>query len=816
MFKNIYFDAATNKMHLWECFDGKTSRDAYDISYEYYVDDLTGQSTIKDIYGNPVQKKISKEKFDIRQLKDSGVKCYETDIADETKFLQNRYSGLDMKFNISDFNIAYLDIEIESQDTFPEPDLADYEINLISVEFSKTKEIWTFGNRPYDGLHNYVYCDSEERLLERFIQIFRKNKVDIITGWYVKAFDIKYIIKRCQRYGLETKLSPINKIKHNKKYNDYTIPGISILDYRELYMNKTFIPDTKESYSLNFIAMTELKEGKLEFEGAIYDLYKTDWQKYVDYNRQDVALVRKLEKKLKLIELTISICYRALIPFEKIFSSIQVITGLILTKLKMKNLVMPDKVMRSGDDDEEEDEYDGGYVEAKPGMYQNVISFDVTSMYPHMIMMYNISPETLRIGDFEEVPSDLIRTPVPGTYYLRNKKGILPEIVEEIFKQRMEFKKLKDAAAKAGDKEKMDYYHNQQMTMKILINSIYGVLGNKYFHFYNVKNAEAVTLSGQHLIKYLSNSVNTYFKEYFHKNKKYFPVQSEDNKIKKDVLIYLDTDSNYLCLKEIKEKIAPNENFLDWANKFNEEFFVGFFDKILQMYADQFQVEQLIDFKREKIISKQLILSKKRYVCEVIDDEGKVLNPPKFDVKGIESKRSSHPKFCREKIDEVVKHIFNTEDRDTTIDMLKQIRKDFKSKPIEVIAFPRGVTDYDKYAKDAAYYVKSGGLDYPKHVPIHVRASMNYNYLSELMKLRTVPIANGSKIKFVYTTTRNKLNQNVIGFVGNCPQSLKDMFQVDYDLQFEKSFLDAIQTMFTELGWGEINLNANNLKKFFG
>lgn len=806
-------------MFLKEHINGKDIKSSYDVNLEFYVEDLSRQSDITDIFGNPVIKKIVKDRKSLNQVRDSGIKCFESDIREDTKFLQNRYKSLNIKPDFDAFNVAYLDIEVESDSTFPRPEEAKWPINLISVYFSRSKQMFTFGNRPYNGQapDNYFYCADEKRLLERFISVFRRQKVDIVTGWYVKGFDIKYIVNRCKRHKIQKFLSPflpLDRIAPDKKTGDYDIPGISILDYRDLYKNKTFVPGNKESYTLQFISMYELNEGKLEFEGQIYDLYKTDWNLFVQYNRQDVMLVSKLENKLKLIELAINICYQALIPFEKIFSSVQVITGLILRKLKMKNMVIPDKRIKKGDS--EEDEYDGGYVEAYPGEYRNVMSFDVTSMYPHMIMMYNISPETLVLH-----PSDLsqvIQTPVDGTFYLKNKKGILPEIVEEIFNDRKSFKKLKTQADKAGDRDLSKYYHDQQMTRKILINSIYGVLGNKYFHFYNIKNAEAVTLSGQHLIKHLSTSVNDYFKNWFHKNKRYFPVEPKE-KIRKNICVYLDTDSNYLCLDEIKNLIAPNDEFLPWAKKFNEDFLVGFFSKVLDLYAKSFDVPQLINFKREKIISQQIILAKKHYICEVLEDVDSGEYPePELVLVGIETNRSDVPRFCRDKIMEVIQHVLKTHDKESTTDLIKEVKKQFLVCKIEDIASPTGINDYDKYADQMIVkHTKFGGkqIIYPDHVPIHSRASINYNMLVEMKNLKVVPISNNSKIRHIYTSTDNILNQNVIGFVGNYPEEFKSLFKIDYELQFEKTFLAAVQRLYDVLLWGEIKFSKQKLSKFF-
>ncbi len=846
MYRNIFHDIMNGKIYLWETINSKKFKEVINVKYDYYTKDESGKSKIKDIFGIPVIKKSTTQRKNVRTLRESGAYTCETDISEDVKYLHKKYEKVEMRPNMEDFNICNLDIEIASKYEFPKPEQAKYPINLITFYCSRTNEFYTFGTEDYTGreVKNYFYVPNEKEMIEKFILVFRKLSFDIITGWYINNFDIPYIIKRCENLGISKNLSPLNKIikkkenktpqtAHIKSTAKYTIAGISCLDYLDLY--KKYTKDKRQSYSLEYISQFEINEGKIEYEGTINTLWETDWNKFVEYNVQDVALVNKLNKKLGYIELLITVSYNAMIPFEKAFSSIQVHMGYMLKTLHKKNLVMPDK------QDHHEEEFPGAFVYANPGYYKNVVSFDVESLYPHMIMQYNISPETLVTDPIKieklRREGNLITTPVGrkkgfmietqvgtkrvikkvvfnNTYYDKTKKGIVPQVIEEIFKDRKKFKALKAKATKEGNKDLAKHYDRQQYVRKIMINSLYGVIANKYFHFYNIENAKAITLGGQDLIQFLSESVNDYFKNYFHTNEKYFKTVDEENKIKKDVVILIDTDSNFLSLEEIKEKVAPNEDYLKWANKFVKEFLDPFFSKILKVYAKRFNVPNIIIFEREKIASKMLILAKKKYGMEVLDKEGEIFNPPKIDITGIEVKRTSTPEFCRNNIESVIHKIFETEDKKPVLEFMRGIKKEFKKQPIDKIASPKGISDYDKYAEPVEKYINNG-LYYVKGCPIHVRAGIVYNYLNKKYKLQGLPVSNGTKIKYIYTLNENIINSDIVGFIGKYPKKFEEIFKVDYEKQWEKSFQDVIQRIFDVLKWDKIILKINRLEKFF-
>ena len=842
-FASIEYNFKSNKIHLWEYHNGQRVKVEEDFVNEYYVQCDPSDATHKDIYGTPMKKQTGKSK-NAQMLKDMGMRVAESDLPPEMKFLHQRYGELDNKPEMKDYNVAFIDIEIASEGEFPHPEQAKYPINLITVKSSRDGRVTTFGNQEYTGdselVQDFYYVPDEERMMEKFIQWFRKQKFDIITGWNVLNFDMAYIFQRCinltQSEELGKRISPVNRVK-KKRNGEWSISGVSTLDYLELYKNFTF--DTKVSYSLQAIGVEELNEGKVELDGSINDIWKTNWNQFVEYNIQDVLLVEKIDNKKKFLELAIVFCHQALIPFERIFSSISTIEGYMLRALHDENLVMPDRPsgvqdwwmqskmynVKQGDGsvyiqnnppkDKGQlpiDRYvKGGYVEAKPGFYKHLMSFDITSLYPHMIIQYNISPETKVIKPTQsQIDSGtLIESEINGVYYDKTKQGILPKIVQNIFNERKAFKK-EMFQHRPGSKE-YQYYDSQQHIRKILINSMYGVLINEFFHFYDVDNARSITRGGRTLIRYLSETTNDWVQSNFHKHgTKLFPG-SEPQKITKHITALIDTDSNYLCLDEIKSKYAHQMNFMDFCD-IMEPFLEDFFEKILQIRADKKGMPQVIDFKREGRIIKQFVLAKKKYLTLLQQNEDTIYEVPKLKATGVEMKKSDTPAFCRENIERAVADIFDNLDMDKNHKLIRQIYKQFKKQEIDKIASVSSVGKFNDYNTKDIHKFKSG-------TPNHYKASICTNFLIKKYKLPYMEIAQGSKIKYIRVNDRNEVNNDAIAWIGNYPKEFADKFEIDYELQFEKTFLGVLNRMWVVLGWTDkktgIKLKTSKLKSFF-
>lgn len=872
LFKNIYYDSYKNKIHLWEIVDGKHKYETFDHEIEYYIEDKTRKSQTTDIYGTPVIKKIAESTKSLRELRKM-TKLYESDVSEEVKFLQKRYGDSEERVDPTQYNVCVIDIEVASgckhsksheikirkdnktqlvfladfelektedyevwdeeikkwtsfqkscyfeTSEFPKPELAKYPINLITLNFVNKGKIYTFGSDPYTGnsplVQNYYHDKNEKQLLEKFVQFWRRSKVDIAVA-YNAPFDFGYILKRCENLGIDPNLlSPVNRVEY-KNPKRIKIHGITILDYIDLYKKFSFTP--QPSYKLENVAMAEIKEGKTKYEGNIFTIWQTDWNLFVEYNIQDTILVEKMDKKRKFVNLAIKLATDNLVSVDKCMTTTAIVDGFVMKALHKRNQIMPDKkgVFDFGyDEDEDEDELEGAYVEAHPGFYNWLMSFDVESLYPHMIMMYNISPETkLSSEDIKNMdPSEYIKTPVDGVYFLKNKLGIIPELVEIIFKERKHFKALKEQAEKDKNWEDYEYYDGMQHNRKILINSYYGYLSRQGSHFYDIENASVVTAGGRELIQFLSNNCSDYLKNYLPSrvNKYYDSAIIDSSKVSKISTKVCDTDSLYLDISQYYTQINHGMSFIDFANDFDHRILTPFFNKLVDIYCDKYNIPNKINFKREKIITKMFVQVKKKYVCQIIANEGEVYDKPKIKITGLETKKSDLPGFCKKGLNELIDVMFDGErpDEERMVEIVRKYQKIHKNSPIEEIAIPKGVKDYKKYAIDF-----SKGMIYLPSTPIHNRASINHNYMVQKYKLPYREIDDGAKVKYLFVNQTNELHQNVIAFDDEWPDLFDKKFTVDRDTLFTKTFLDISQRMFDALGFRKISLKENKMGNF--
>jgi len=871
LFKNIYYDSYKNKIHLWEIVDGKHKYETFNHEIEYYIEDKTRKSQTTDIYGTPVVKKIAESTKSLRELRRM-TKLYESDVSEEVKFLQKRYGDSEERVDPTQYNVCVIDIEVASgckfsksheikirkdnktqlvfladfelekteeyevwdeeikkwtsfqkscyfeTSEFPKPELAKYPINLITLNFVNKGKIYTFGSDPYTGnsplVQNYYHDKNEKQLLEKFIQFWRRSKVDIAVA-YNAPFDFGYILKRCENLGIDPNLlSPVNRVEY-KNPKRIKIHGITILDYIDLYKKFSFTP--QPSYKLENVAMAEIKEGKTKYEGNIFTIWQTDWNLFVEYNIQDTILVEKMDKKRKFVNLAIKLAMESIVPVDRCMTTTAIVEGYILKTIHKQNKIMSDRVKEDAweKDDDDDDELEGAYVEAHPGFYNWLMSFDVESLYPHMIMMYNISPETkLSSEDIKNMdPSEYIKTPVEGVYYKKNVEGIIPKIVETIFKERKYYKGLKDESEKQKKWDEYEYYDGMQHNRKILINSIFGVFGAEVFHYFDIDNASVITAGGRELIKFLSTNTNDYLRDFLPTRiSKYYNTQ-DVVPLKKTIpyVVVIDTDSNYINIESYYTQINHGMSFIDFANDFDHRILTPFFNKLVDIYCDKYNIPNKINFKREKIITKMFVQVKKKYVCQIIANEGEVYDKPKIKITGLETKKSDLPGFCKKGLNELIDVMFDGErpDEERMVEIVRKYQKIHKNSPIEEIAIPKGVKDYKKYAIDF-----SKGMIYLPSTPIHNRASINHNYMVQKYKLPYREIDDGAKVKYLFVNQTNELHQNVIAFDDEWPDLFDKKFTVDRDTLFTKTFLDISQRMFDALGFRKISLKENKMGKF--
>ena len=437
----------------------------------------------------------------------------------------NQKFPTDIDYNMSMMKIYTIDIEVACENGFPDVQASAEEMLCLTIKDFNTKKVITWGTReftPPEGVEYRVFW-SEQEMLQDFHQWWTENTPDIITGWNNNLYDIPYICRRMERVlGEKWKksLSPWNRvidrefIVQGRKQIAYDICGVSILDYLDLYRKFTYT--NQESYRLDHIAMVELDDKKLdhsEYEN-FKDFYTSDWQRFVEYNIHDVDLVDKLEDKMKLIELAVTMAYDAKVNFEDVYSQVRMWDTLIYNDLKKRNIVVPPRQSTKKDE-----KYAGAYVkEPKPGMYDWVVSFDLNSLYPHLIMQYNISPETLVDERHPTVTVDKLlnqEIDIDGDYavcangaqYRKDIHGFLPEIMQRIYDERTIFKKYMLTAKQEYEKSPTDKlrrdiskFNNIQMARKIQLNSAYGAIGNQYFRYYNPVSYTHLTLPTKRIV----------------------------------------------------------------------------------------------------------------------------------------------------------------------------------------------------------------------------------------------------------------------------------------------------------------------------
>ena len=742
------------------------------------------------------------------------------------QYISEKYPEDHIKFDIKKIKLVTIDIEVAAENGFPDVENVAEELLLISLQDYATKKVITFGSRPFvnrDPNVTYVLCNDEVHLLSSFIAYWRKNLPEVITGWNSQMYDIPYLAGRINRVMGEKymkDLSPWGLVSQGevhimgRRQITYDIGGVTQLDYLDLY--KRFTYTNQESYRLDYIANYELGEKKLDHNeyDTFRDFYTKDWDKFVRYNIKDVQLVDRMEDKLKLIELAITMAFDAKVNFIDIHYQVRMWDTIIYNYLKKQNIVIPPKKKTS-----KSEKYAGAYVkEPKPGKYDWVVNFDLNSLYPHLIMQYNISPETLKDDKHptatvdrilkEEIDFQLYKDSAVcanGAMFRTDIRGFLPELMEKIYTERTIYKK-KMLAAKQKYEDTKDpklvkdiaTFNNIQMARKIQLNSAYGAIGNEYFRYYKLENAEAITLSGQVSIRWIEDRLNNYLNKL---------LKTDD-----DYVIAVDTDSVYLNMGPLvetiyKDKEKNNEDIIAFLDKVCQTKLEPYIDGSYQKLASYVNAyEQKMIMKRENIADRGIWTAKKRYILNVWDSEGVRYNEPKLKMMGIEAVKSSTPAPCRQMIKDVLKLIM-TKTEDDVIDFIENCRTKFQSLPPEDIAFPRTCSNVKKY--------RSVNAIYEKGTPIHARGALLFNHYVKKNKLtqKYSLINNGEKVKFCYLKRPNPIQENVISFIQQFPEELNLDKYIDYDLQFNKSFLEPLKIILDSIGW-QAERTAN-LESFF-
>ena len=732
------------------------------------------------------------------------------------QFLTEKYPN-DIDWDINQIKIFSVDIETTVENGFPDVFNPLEQILLITLQDNVTKKIITFGTGPFTQTSetsqydvDYRQCRDEREMLVRFLDWWSVNTPDVLTGWNTDFFDVPYLISRVERVLDDDYIkmfSPFKLVRRNVKkimgreQLTYEIQGVAQLDYLALYKKFTYI--TRPSYKLDNIAETELGKKKLEngFD-TFREFYEKDWNRFVEYNIIDTALVDELEDKMKLIELILTMAYDAKCNFQDVFSPVRTWDSLLYNHLWKQNVVLPQS------ENKKSRSIVGAYVqEVEPGEYEWVASFDATSLYPSIIMQYNMSPETLVPGSMMDVTVDGLlegkhdlsslkennySMTANGQCFTNDKLGYMPEIVQKFFDDRQKYKKLmlkaKQDLIDTGDekyKNDISKYNNFQMARKIQLNSLYGAMANQYFRFYDDRIAEGITMSGQHIIRQTAVGLDKFLNK----------ACGTENEM---YSFYSDTDSCYITLKGLVDKYyskMDKDKLIDVLDKIGDDQIEPCIAKSMDELAEYTNAfAKKLVFKREAIADRAIWIAKKRYAMNVYDNEGVRYQTPDLKVMGLEIVRSSTPACVQDSLKEAVR-LCLTSDEATLQEYIKKTRKEFVNLPAEDIAFPRGCNNLHKYTDSANIYAAK--------TPMQVRGSLLYNFYLKKHKLdqKYEMIQEGDKIKFLYLKEPNTLKENCISFNTKIPTEFNIHRYVDYNLMFEKAFLDPMNTIVQALGW---------------
>lgn len=823
MYQSIYYNRKSGVVHLWD--DEKGHLQFQYKPYAYKVDS-SGEFTTID--GKRVRRVGKWSKEDV----EAGL-IYESDVPVDTRILIDHYTDSD---NIStNHRILNIDIEVDSTKNYPDLDNPVNAITAISLEFKPSRKEICFILDPESKIQSYEgngvmirSCKDEQDLLLSFLAVYSKYKPTVITGWNIDFFDIPYLCGRLQYLlgedAMKT-LSPIGIVERKYESSIYEIAGVNCLDYLALY--KKFTPNEEPSYTLDAIAKKIIGKGKTEYTGTLDDLYRNDIEKFIEYNLNDVRLVSGIDDKLDYIDITMKLCHKGHVPYSAIWHSSRYLDGALLTYMKRIGIVGPNGPARvERRDDEEQETAEGAYVKPPiPGRYKWMTALDATSLYPSVIMTCNISGETL-IGKLEEWvnvsmmakhkgietnPSKLtfkyrngklqlftldefkkwLHTNQycvagNGAVYITKNKGFIPAILEKWFEERVEYKRLMVKYAKEGNASMEYYYDSLQYVTKILLNSMYGVLGLSSFRFYNIDNVEAVTITGQDALRFADIMGNYYIKNTY-------KVDSNEDYCK-----YSDTDSCYFQLdKIIKHNGDEVSQIRDMSAKLAE-----FINSNLELFATNhlFTNNNRLVFKEESIISSGFWIAKKRYAYHKIFDLEKGIPADKVVVKGLDVVRSNFPKMFRNYMNSMLSDILKFVDKDTIDRKLLDFKRSIPEQDVLDIAKPTSAKNLDSF--------KCNGLQFKKGTPAHIKAALAYNHMLKLHNLDSIypPIKSGGKIKWIHLIP-NQYGLEVIAFTGNSdPPSIMDFIRknIDYTETFRSNLENKLQSFYDALNFGKL------------
>jgi len=827
--------------------NGKRVRRKVAFSPTFYISSNKKDTKFRTLFGKPVELIKPGSIKEARNFLDqySNVSNFEIYGMDRIPihYIRDEFPGK-VNWDMSLIKVANIDIEVANKSGMTIDEMIEHaqdEVTAITV--LKDNTYYVFGCKSYIPTKDnvkYYHCDNEQDLLEQFVDFWSSDYPDVVIGWNIKFFDFPYLLKRLSVVfdddGLMNKMSPWGKINArtetnmNKDSRVYDMVGIGQFDMFQMY--RKFAPGgaAQESYKLNYIASVEVGEKKIDYSTyqSLDELYEKDYTTFIEYNMHDVTLVDLIAKKRELVKLGFTLAYMAKVNYDDIFFQVRMWDSLIYSYLLSKNIVIPQKRIQH-----KSEAYKGAAVKDPIiGKHRWTVSFDLKSLYPHLIMMFNISPDTfidaynypLALRELLEkyditvdtllnmsVPLDILKeynmTVTPNSeFFSMNRVGFLSEMMQDMYKDRDRYKKLSEDAkeeiqrttdpVRRAELEKQESeYDTLQQVIKICLNSAYGAIGNKFFRFFDVRQASAVTYGGQLVIRWIIVAMNKYM----------------NNLLKttnKDYILASDTDSMYIDMSGIVDAIFPiaeqdanKAKIVNFLNRVCAEKLSPFIDSEFSKLAKYLNAINKMEMKREVIADKSIWVKKKHYALNIWMNEKVKFDKPKIKVKGLQMIKSSTPAACREKLSKAMDIIMNgTEDQ--MIEYISSFRKEFNSLPIEDIALPRGMSEMDDFADTSDGGLFGGNNTFNKGTPIHVKASLLYNKTLDQMKLKQYPrLQDGEKIKFLHLVKPNPFFGDVMGFPVIVPKEFNLAKYVDKDVQFNKAFLAPLKSVMDVIPW---------------
>lgn len=835
-YQNCYYQREKNLVHIW---DDKLGYRAF--PYTRYAYEKSANGEYKTLYGDRVTK--------IYKFKKDDPSLFESDVPETTRVLVDTYTDSDLPSE--GHVILTYDIECEMESGLPDPEKAENELTSIGLHDSATNQYWVLvmdkkGEMIEKKTEKAIVIPfkDERDMLLKYLDLYEYINPTIVTGWNIDYFDTPMLYNRIKKLlGQKhaNRLSPIGECFWSPYRKRYFMAGVSYLDYLSLYKNFTY--SELDSYRLDSIAQRELGKGKIEYDGNLDILFRDDIEKFIEYNLVDVELVVEFDQKLQFIDTARGICHAGHVPYEDFVYSSKYLEGALLTYLKRKNIVAPNKPADRQERmdalrENNEEKFIGAYVKAPiVGKYEWIYDLDLTSLYPSIIMSINISPETkvgkiedwdaqkflkgevdeYRIGDNyikrENLQKLLEKSKYSiasnGVMYDTSKPGCIPDILDLWFSQRVEFRKLEKKYGESGDKEKYAFYKKRQLVQKILLNSLYGVLGLPAFRFYDVDNATAVTTTGQTVIKSTADMANIKY------NKELNTPNADSN-------IYIDTDSVFFSAVPLLDHRYPN-----WKDN-DQNTIAGYVNEIageMQDYLNNFYDilgkkvfnidKHRFEIKKEFVSKAGIWIAKKRYAQWIISDNGVPVD--KLDVKGLDVVRSSYPAAFRKFMSEVLIEILRGDTEEQLTNKIYDFKKNLPNMDVVKIAKAGAVKELSKYLPKKKE--QTAMFQFASATPAHVKAAIAYNQLLTHFGLdnQYEPLKDGDKIKWVYLK-QNPYGLDAVALNGyNDPKEIMDLVTtyIDHDKIFERELLKKLEDFYGALNWGEVLSSTKTAEKFF-